>query len=179
MDLHLVGISTTAGFLWNMPPISMIPTILWYELYIVFMLDSNINTEIKYKVPYKYKQNDWVLSVVWRGITQVEMMRNAWTHSKNTHLHIQAATNGRHFKDDTFKCIFCSENSCIFIQISLKFVPKCPKIKLFHQWSSWLRRGDKPLYENKWRLTKVPHAHASLGFDELVWNLKLNGFVVF
>ena len=33
--------------------------------------------------------------------------------------------NGRHFQDD-FKCIFVNENVCIWIKISLKFVPKGP-----------------------------------------------------
>ena len=32
--------------------------------------------------------------------------------------------NGHHFADDIFRCIFLSENICIFIKISLKFVSK-------------------------------------------------------
>ena len=40
------------------------------------------------------------------------------------HLHIEAETNGRHFPDDIFKCIFLNENVLISIKISLKFVPK-------------------------------------------------------
>ena len=31
--------------------------------------------------------------------------------------------NGRHFADNTFKCIFLNENVWISIKISLKFVP--------------------------------------------------------
>ena len=34
--------------------------------------------------------------------------------------------HGRHFADDTFKCIFLNENVRIAIKISLKFVPKGP-----------------------------------------------------
>ena len=34
--------------------------------------------------------------------------------------------NGRHFADDTFKCIFLNENVWISIEIPLKFVPKGP-----------------------------------------------------
>ena len=34
--------------------------------------------------------------------------------------------NGRHFADAVFKCIFMNVKFCISIQISLKFVPKCP-----------------------------------------------------
>ena len=37
---------------------------------------------------------------------------------------IEAETNGRHFPDDIFKCIFLNENVLISIKISLKFVPK-------------------------------------------------------
>ena len=37
--------------------------------------------------------------------------------------HIEAETNGRHFPDDIFKCIFLNENILISIKISLKFVP--------------------------------------------------------
>ena len=32
--------------------------------------------------------------------------------------------NGRHFADDIFRCIFVNEKFCIFIEISLKFIPK-------------------------------------------------------
>ena len=36
--------------------------------------------------------------------------------------HIEAETNGRHFPDDIFKCIFLNENVLISIKILLKFV---------------------------------------------------------
>ena len=42
------------------------------------------------------------------------------------HQHIEAETNGRHFPDDIFKCIFLNENVWIPIEISLNFVPKGP-----------------------------------------------------
>ena len=34
--------------------------------------------------------------------------------------------NGRYFTDDFFGCILVNENVCIFIKISLKFVPGDP-----------------------------------------------------
>ena len=34
--------------------------------------------------------------------------------------------NGCHFANDTFKCIFLNENVGIFINISLRFIPKNP-----------------------------------------------------
>ena len=57
--------------------------------------------------------------------------------------------NGRHFADDTFKCIFLNENARIFIKISLKFVPKGPinNIPALVQIMAWRRSGDKPLSE--------------------------------
>ena len=34
----------------------------------------------------------------------------------------------RHFADDIFKCIFLNENIGILIKISLKFIPKGPRV---------------------------------------------------
>ena len=57
--------------------------------------------------------------------------------------------NGRHFADDTFKCIFMNENVRISINISLKFVPKglINNIPALVQIMAWHRPGDKPLSE--------------------------------
>ena len=57
--------------------------------------------------------------------------------------------NGRRFADDTFKCVFLSENVRISIKISLKFVPKGPinNIPALVQIIAWRRSGDKPLSE--------------------------------
>ena len=57
--------------------------------------------------------------------------------------------NGRHFADDTFKCIFLKENVRISIKISLKFVSKSPidNIPALFQIMAWHRPGDKPLSE--------------------------------
>ena len=55
--------------------------------------------------------------------------------------------DGRHFADDTSRCIFVNEKFCILIKISLKFVPKGPNdnnpalVKIM----AWRRIGDKPL----------------------------------
>ena len=58
--------------------------------------------------------------------------------------------NGRHFADDTFKRIFMNENVRIFINISLKFVPKglIKNIPALVQIMAWCRPGDKPLSES-------------------------------
>ena len=57
--------------------------------------------------------------------------------------------NGRHFADDTFKCIFLKENVRIWIKISLKFVPGSPidNMSALSQIMAWRRPGDKPLSE--------------------------------
>ena len=57
--------------------------------------------------------------------------------------------NGRHFPDDTFKCIFLNENVRILFKISLKFVHKGPinNIPAMVQIMPWRCPGDKPLSE--------------------------------
>ena len=57
--------------------------------------------------------------------------------------------NGRHFADDTFKCIFLNESVWITIKSSLKFVPRGPinNIPALIQIMAWRRPGDKPLSE--------------------------------
>ena len=57
--------------------------------------------------------------------------------------------NGRHFTDDTFKCIFLNENVWIYIKMSLKFVPKGPinNIPALVQIMVWFQAGYKPLSE--------------------------------
>ena len=57
--------------------------------------------------------------------------------------------NGRHFTDDTFKCIFLTENVRNSFKISLKFVPEglINNIPSFVQIMAWRRSGDKLLSE--------------------------------
>ena len=57
--------------------------------------------------------------------------------------------NGRRFEDDIFKCIFMNLKLCVFIRISLTFVPKFPinNITALVQIIAWRRPGDNPLSE--------------------------------
>ena len=57
--------------------------------------------------------------------------------------------NGCHFADDIFKCIFITESVWIFIQISLKFVPKglIDNKAALVQVMAGRRTGDKPFPE--------------------------------
>ena len=76
--------------------------------------------------------------------------------------------NGRHFPDDTYKCIFLNENLRISIKISLKFVPKGPinKIPALVQIMAWSRPGDKPSSDPM--MVRLPtYIYASLGLNEL------------
>ena len=49
--------------------------------------------------------------------------------------------------DDIFKCIFLNENDKIPIQVSLKFIARCPidNKAVLVQVMAWRRTGDKPL----------------------------------
>ena len=55
--------------------------------------------------------------------------------------------NGRHFADDIFMCIFFSENWCILVKFSLKYVRKGPidDNPALVEIMAWRRSGDKPL----------------------------------
>ena len=62
---------------------------------------------------------------------------------------LRPGQNGRHFPDDIFKRIFLNGNVRIFIQFSLKFVPRgqINNIPALVQIMAWSRSGDKPLSE--------------------------------
>ena len=47
--------------------------------------------------------------------------------------------NDRHFSDDIFKCIFINEKFCVFVQISLEFVPKGPIDNKSGSGNGWAR----------------------------------------
>ena len=68
-------------------------------------------------------------------------------HRVNT---LRPRQNGRHFADDTFKCIFLNENVWIPIEITQKFVPNHPinNIPALGQIMAGHRPGDKPLSES-------------------------------
>ena len=57
--------------------------------------------------------------------------------------------HGRHFADDTFKCIFLNGNVRISMKLPLKFDPQgpCNNIPALVQIMAWRRPGDKPLSE--------------------------------
>ena len=77
--------------------------------------------------------------------------------------------NWCHFADEIFKVILLNENPCIFIPISVKFVPHGPNnnspalVQIMH----WGWTGDKPLSEPKVSLV-YQCIYSSLSFDELI-----------
>ena len=75
--------------------------------------------------------------------THICVTRPQWVNT------LRPRQNGRHFADDTFKCIFLNENVITSTKISLKFVPKCSinNIPTLVQIMAWRRPGDKPLSE--------------------------------
>ena len=86
-----------------------------------------------------------------QALTQVFRENQWFTYESNYGLSntLRPRQNGRHFPDDTFKCIFMNENVGISINISLKFVPKglINNIPASVQIMAWRRPGDKPLSE--------------------------------
>ena len=73
-----------------------------------------------------------------------------WGCSVASNLNIMGPRqDGRHFPDDIYKWIFFIENCCIWIKISLKYVPKSPidNNLAFIQIMARHRPGDKPLSE--------------------------------
>ena len=91
----------------------------------------------------------WLLTVRvvgWQmtpGLWSVGSVRSQWVNT------LRPRQNGRHFVDDTFKCIFMNENVKISIKNSLKFVPKGPfnNNSALVQIMAWRRLGHKPLSE--------------------------------
>ena len=83
-----------------------------------------------------------------RLVTADEAPRHqTWVSFKKGQL--RQAKRGRHFADDTFKCILLNEKVYIFIRISMKFVPKGPIYyeSALVQVMAWRQTGDKPLFE--------------------------------
>ena len=74
---------------------------------------------------------------VWRYQRQLDCQFNSSSPGQN----------GRHFAEDIFICMFLNEKFCIFIWISLKFVPNGPIDKKWAlvQLMAWRRIGSKPL----------------------------------
>ena len=74
-------------------------------------------------------------------------MEVGWVISFLTQL--RPRQNGRHFADDTLKCLFFNGNVSILIKISMKFVPKGPfnNIPALDQIMAWRLPGDKPISE--------------------------------
>ena len=85
------------------------------------------------------------ISVLWLTLT-LERPTPGGSMLLNT---LRPRQNGRHFPDDTFKCIFFNENVWISITISLKIVPKVRinNITALVQIMAWRWPSDKPLSE--------------------------------
>ena len=91
-----------------------------------------------------------------------------WQRHQNILNSLRPKQNGRHFPDDTFKCIFLNENVWIPIKISLKFVHKGPinNIPRLVQIITWRALQATSHYLNQWRLV-YRRIYASPGLNEL------------
>ena len=96
-----------------------------------------------------------MLSAKWRlfGLSLNELMHISVYQGQSQDIcclnTLMARQNGRHFTDDTFKCIFLNQNVWIFSKVSRKLVPKGPihNIPVLVQIMAWRHPGDKPLSE--------------------------------
>ena len=125
--------------LWNI----WLAKIAWFS-FSLYMFYSALNVHDCY-LPFPF-------TIVWQPLW-LDNWPPLWFHhtiqSGQATWYIEAETNGRHFPDDIFKCIFLNENVLILIKISLKFVPKgqINNIPALVQIMAWCRPGDKPLSE--------------------------------
>ena len=87
----------------------------------------------------------WIYQIV-TGVTSVVGVPSTHLVFINT---LRSRQDGRHFPDDSFRCIFLNENERYLIQISLKFVPKIPinNTPALVQIMAWHQLSDKPLSE--------------------------------
>ena len=108
-----------------------------------------------------------------RGMHGIEILPNGlWSihsqcyivkHLLNT---LRPRQNGRHYTDDTFKCIFLNENVRISIEISLKFVPKGPinNIPALVQIMAWTGQAPSHYLNQLW--FDYRHIYAWHDFNE-------------
>ena len=116
----------------------------------------------------------WLANKKSQGISShcIDLILMEYSRSSTRRVNtLKPRQNGCHFPDDIFKSIFLNENVWILIEISLKFVPKCPIINIpaLGQIMAWRRTGNMPLSEPMkgndvigcWRI------YTSLGPNEL------------
>ena len=87
------------------------------------------------------------MTVMWKTSSKAQQNTFVLFEFIYTFNTLRPRQNGRHFADDTFKCIFLNENVITSTKISLKFVPKCSinNIPTLVEIMAWRRPGDKPL----------------------------------
>ena len=117
------------------------------ECFLTCINISDKNEQIKVVATIYIRLSQVISSICWHEkcskICQIVPVVK-YHHWYNT---LRPGRNGRHFADDIFQCIFLTENACISIKISLKFVHKGPinKISALVQIMARRRPGDKPL----------------------------------
>ena len=79
--------------------------------------------------------------------------------------------NGRHYPDDSFKCIFLNENEAISIKSSMTFIPSGPinNIPALAQIMAWPRQGTSIIWANDDYLTDSCIRHSAMPCHFVVW----------
>ena len=106
-------------------------------------LSNTLLTEIYLTRPLLNFTCSSSLEGIWRKqIAHINLVRRGFNS-------FGSRQNGPHFPDNVFKCIFLNENVWIWIEISLKFVPKGPidNIPKLIQLMAWHWPGNNPLSE--------------------------------
>ena len=91
-----------------------------------------------------FVERDCILSVPLSHVWIIKL--RVWIIGHNEYYLIP----GRHFTDDSFKCIFVNEKLYTLIKVSLYLAPKGPMYNNLSllQIVAWCRIGDKPLSES-------------------------------
>ena len=122
---------------------------MFLEKWQYFQLFLNTGTAQEVKIIPCRRQAPIYLNVVTDN--QIQEHQQAWYLNVILEYSIfstlRSEQNVNHFADDIIKCIFLRENICVFILISLKFIPTGPvddKSSLV-QVIDWCATGNKPL----------------------------------
>ena len=119
-----------------------------------------------------YSLRNWLIYCASRVDISTSRVLVMNTQLKITHTQLNTSRpiqNGRHFPDDTFKCLFLNGNIWINIDIPMYFVPKgqINNIPALFQMMAWRRLDDKRLSEPM-LVVLLAHIYAVLVGDELM-----------
>ena len=142
------------GALWDLCDRFCVRTLL-----LVFQLFRKTDDIYERRMTIYHMSHSWQVHVItlWQPLQVANMLKRKCfkmtTPSAASDANFVQMTfsfqNGNHSAENIFRCIFMNQKICIFIKISLKFVPKVPidNNRALVQIMAWRRPGDKPLSE--------------------------------